>query len=198
MLFHTRFRKIIFVTDPEIMRYVVQYVNKVVHLDRFIYKDNTYYKDDYKWVTYRIQDMREENGYHLCTPDRVINVDYHENVRYKYIFDRSEKNVLTKRDHLYNKFVKQILPYDLKEVLLAGFDSINFVNNFNTSDNVDHCGFKLPVYVSWEISKHVSLLSIGHLFGKYRLRKWDKCDVRTEIKTNGKCFNVSVQFNYDV
>jgi hypothetical protein len=86
------------------------------------------------------------------------------------------KNILSKNNFNYNKFVSQISLYELRNVLLVGFDKLTIKNDSGIKWNhsgSNHCNVFLKTHNNVSMRKYATLYDLATAYYKLKLHKWD-------------------------
>jgi hypothetical protein len=209
-LIRLRFHKILLINDDtDVIDYIFEYVSRVTSFHHIKFNGLPYYETKNLW---RPHDIKERASYDIdvlcnksrqCDREPSIIPKYGDKIKYVLKYNYRKKNILSKGDVKYNNFVLQISQYELRNVLLIGFDkfTVKTVFGYLNDDHrgSDHCNVYLPTHHKVRMIKYVTLYDLATAYYKLKSHKWDDYYEMFRCATtriyNGNV-NVVLRFDY--
>jgi hypothetical protein len=125
---------------------------------------------------------------------------YGDKIKYILKYNYSEKDILSKDNLKYNKFISQISSYKLRNVLLIGFNKLMITHDYGRKKDYrgsNHCNVFLEMYNKVCMRKYATLYDLAIVYYKLKLHKWDKqyeffCHAETNMRNED--VNVFLEF----
>uniref|UniRef100_A0A6C0C8V8 Uncharacterized protein n=1 Tax=viral metagenome TaxID=1070528 RepID=A0A6C0C8V8_9ZZZZ len=94
-------------------------------------------------------DVSRDEIYDQCKQWPIIDPQRDDKI--KYILKHNKENIFSNADAKYNDFASQVSCYEIKNMLLVGFDELSFTNKYGQNKDhrgSNHCNVYLPMHIN--------------------------------------------------